>query len=174
MLWLPGVILLARRPRFRAEAAACALVPLLYLWFNSSLTTTPTDWRAGWGVGPRHLVATLPFLALGVAALFASEDAHRDGRLAWAVFAALAAYSAALMLVATAVRPEVPTWFDHPFADYLFPLFRRGQLGVNTIPIHTGYVHEQRQAWNLGEKLGLSGPRELLRWPRTSPRRARG
>ena len=77
MLWLPGVILLARRPRFRAEAAACALVPLLYLWFNSSLTTTPTDWRAGWGIGPRHLVATLPFFALGVAALFASADGTR-------------------------------------------------------------------------------------------------
>jgi hypothetical protein len=162
VLWLPGVILLARRPRFRAEAAACAAVPLLYLWFNASLTTTPTDWRAGWGIGPRHLIATLPFYALGVAALLAAVEDHTRRRVAWAVFAALAVYSTALMLVATAVHPEVPTWYDRPFAEYLFPAFREGRLAVNTIPIHTGFIHEQRQAWNLGEKLGLHGLVTLL------------
>ena len=156
LLWLPGVIALARRPRFRAEAAACALLPLMYLWFNSSLTTSPTDWRAGWGIGPRHLVATLPFFALGVAALFAAVDGP-PRRLLWAAFGTLATYSAVLMLVATAVRPEVPTWYDRPFAELLFPSFLGGLLAVNTIPIHTGFVHEQRQAWNLGEKLGLQG-----------------
>lgn len=161
ILWLPGVVALARRPRFRAEAAACALVPLLYLWFNSSLTTTPTDWRAGWGIGPRHLVAALPFLALGVSASFAATG--RRGRpLLAAVFALLAGYSVVLMFVATAVRPEVPTWYDDPYAELLFPSFLRGELAVNTIPIHTGFVHEQRQAWNLGEKLGLRGLATLL------------
>lgn len=155
-LWLPGVIALARRPRFRAEAAACAAIPLLYLWFNSSLTTSPTDWRAGWGLGPRHLVATLPFFALAVAALFASPDRARR-RLAAAALGLLAAVSIGFMFVATAVRPEVPTWYDRPFADFLWPSFAHGELGVNTIPIHTGFVHEQRQAWNLGEKLGLAG-----------------
>jgi hypothetical protein len=161
LLWLPGVILLARRKRFRAEAAACALVPILYLWFNSSLTTSPTDWRAGWGIGPRHLVAALPFVALGVAALFASAIGT-SRRVTWAAFAVLAAYSIALMLIATAVRPEVPTWYDRPFGEFLWPAFRKGQLALNTIPIHTGFVHEQRQAWNLGEKLGLQGLATLL------------
>ncbi len=161
VLWIPGVIVLARRPHFRAEAAACALVPLFYLWFNSSLTTSPVDWHAGWGIGPRHVAASLPFFALGVAGLFAC--ASRGARTAlWAVFGALAAYSAALMLIATAVHPEVPTWYDRPFSDYLWPLFRHGALGVNTLPIHTGFVHEQRQAWNLGEKLGLHGLASLL------------
>ena len=161
ILWVPGVIALARRPRFRAEAAACAALPLLYLWFNSSLTTSPTDWRAGWGIGPRHLVATLPFVALAVAALFASADVRRR-RVAGAALAVLATYSAALMLVATAVRPEVPTWYDRPFAEYLLPSFVQGALAVNTIPIHTGFVHEQRQAWNLGEKMGLEGLASLV------------
>jgi hypothetical protein len=160
-LAVPGVIVLARRPRLRAEAAACALAPLLYLWFNASLTTSPTDWRAGWGIGPRHLVAILPFLALGVASLFAA--ARGRGRAAlWTVFALLVAWSATRMFVATAVRPEVPTWYDSPFHDYLFPLFRQGALAVNTIPIHTGFVHEQRQAWNLGEKMGLEGLATLV------------
>jgi hypothetical protein len=83
-------------------------------------------------------------------------------RATWTVFAGLAAYSAALMLVATAVRPEVPTWYDRPFGEYLFPAFLNGELAVNTIPIHTGFVHEQRQAWNLGEKLGLAGLASLV------------
>ncbi len=161
LLWLPGVIALGRRPRFRAEAVACALVPLLYLWFNSSLTTTPSDWHAGWGIGPRHLVAALPFLALGVAALFAAAR-DRQRRVLAVLFAALAGYAIILMLVATAVRPEVPTWYDYPFAELLFPSFLGGQLAINTIPIHTGFIHEQRQAWNLGEKLGLQGLATLL------------
>jgi hypothetical protein len=161
LLWIPGVIVLARRQRFRAEAAACALIPIVYLWFNSSLTTTPTDWRAGWGIGPRHLVAALPFFALGVAALFATADAWWR-RILWWAFALLAGYSAVLMFVATAVRPEVPTWYDDPFRELLFPSFLGGQLAVNTIPIHTGFIHEQRQAWNLGEKLGLEGLATLL------------
>ncbi len=161
VLWLPGVIALARRKEFRAEATACALVPLAYLWFNSSLTTSPTDWRAGWGIGPRHLVATLPFVSLGVAALFASTDRVRQ-RLTGVALAVLGLYSIALMLVATAVRPEVPTWYDFPFAEYLLPSFREGALGINTIPFHSGSVHEQRQAWNLGEKLGLEGLTSLV------------
>ena len=161
VLWLPGVIALARRPRFRAEAAACALAPLLYLWFNSSLTTTPTDWRAGWGIGPRHLVAALPFFALGVAGLFAAVTPKRR-RILGGVFAVLAAWSMTTMFVATAVRPEVPTWHDDPFRELLFPSFLAGDLAVNTIPIHTGFIHEQRQAWNLGEKLGLTGLATLL------------
>jgi len=160
-LWIPGVIALGRRERFRAEAIACALVPLAYLWFNSSLTTSPTDWRAGWGIGPRHLVATLPFYALAVAALFASpQRLHR--RIAGAALGLLGAYSIAIMFVATAVRPEVPTWYDYPYAELLWPSFRDGALGINTIPFHSGPIHEQRQAWNLGEKLGLSGLASLV------------
>jgi hypothetical protein len=160
-LWIPGAIALARVPHLRAEAAVIALVPAAYLAFNSALTTSPVDWHAGWGIGPRHVVASLPFVALGVAGLFA-RTTGRARPVLWLVFATLAAWSAGLMFVATAVRPEVPTWYDRPFADYLWPLFREGSLGVNTIPIHTGFVHEQRQAWNLGEVLGLAGLSSLL------------
>jgi hypothetical protein len=56
----------------------------------------------------------------------------------------------------------VPTWYDRPFGEYLLPSFWSGQLAINTIPIHTGFIHEQRQAWNLGEKLGLTGLATLL------------
>jgi hypothetical protein len=106
-------------------------------------------------------VAALPFFALGVAALFATADAWWR-RILWWAFALLAGYSAVLMFVATAVRPEVPTWYDDPFRELLFPSFLGGQLAINTIPIHTGFIHEQRQAWNLGEKLGLEGLATLL------------
>jgi hypothetical protein len=96
-----------------------------------------------------------------VAALFATAEARRR-RVAGATLGVLAAYSAALMLVATAVRPEAPTWYDRPFGEYLWPSFLRGELGINTIAIHTGFIHEQRQAWNLGEKLGLPGLASLI------------
>ena len=156
ILAVPGAIALARVTRFRAEAVVVILVPAAYVAFNSALSTSPVDWHAGWGIGPRHVIASLPFVALAVAALFARTTGRaRVGT--WIAFVPLAVYSAALMLIATAVRPDVPTWYDRPFADYLWPLFRDGSLGVNTLPIHTGFVHEQRQAWNLGEVIGLGG-----------------
>ena len=64
------------------------------------------------------------------------------------------------MLVATAVLPEVPV--DDPFEDYLLPRWRADQVAVNTIPVHTGPSNDDPTAWNLGQKMGLSGRASLL------------
>jgi hypothetical protein len=66
------------------------------------------------------------------------------------------------MFVATSVQPEVPRWYGRPFEDFLLPAFAEGRLALNTLPIHTGTVHERREAWNLGERLGLEGRAALL------------
>jgi hypothetical protein len=150
LLALPGGVRLWRGRRFRAEAAVMAVVPLLYVLLNAGLV----DWHGGWGTGPRHLVPALPFLALAAGGLVAGRA---PSRLEAAAYAPAVVYSAALMLVATAVQPEVPRWFGRPFRDYLFPAFAEGRLATNTLPIHTGSVHERREAWNAGELLGLEG-----------------
>ena len=71
---------------------------------------------------------------------------------------------AALMLVGTAVKPEVPTHIRQPFADYLLPRFWRGDLAVSTQSIDmAGHPeHGPAQAWNLGHALGLGGHATLV------------
>ena len=85
------------------------------------------DWHGGWGAGPRHLVPVLPFLALAAGGLVAGRTPGRAERAAYGV---LATVSAALMLVATAVQPEVPRWFGRPFQEFLFPAFAEGRLAT--------------------------------------------
>jgi hypothetical protein len=155
LLALPGGVRLWGLRRHRAEVAVAAAIALLYLILNAGLG----DWHGGWGTGPRHLVPALPFLALAAGGLLAGRTPARAER---AGYAAVVGLSAALMLVATAVQPEVPRWFGRPFQEFLFPAFVEGRLATNTLPIHTGVVHERREAWNGGELLGLEGLATLL------------
>jgi hypothetical protein len=155
LLALPGAVRLWRRGRLRAEATVVAAVSLLYVALNAGLV----DWHGGWGTGPRHLVPALPFLALAAGGLLAGRTPSRPEAGSYGV---AVAYSAALMFVATSVHPEVPRWFGRPFPDYLFPAFAEGRLAVNTLPLHTGRVHERREASNAGEWLGLQGHASLL------------
>lgn len=146
----------ARRP----EGLACLGVIVLGLVFNSSLTQ-PGDWAAGRGIGTRHLVPSLPFYVLGLVGLIG--DWWRRPRVRAviaAAFLALVAMSARRMLIATAVLPEVPL-VDDPFADYLLPRWRAGEIAVNTIPV-AGPANEDRTAWNLGQRMGLDGRTSLL------------
>jgi hypothetical protein len=154
LLALPGALRLWRGRRFRAEVAVAGAVSVLYLLLNAGLN----DWHGGWGTGPRHLVPVLPFLALLAGGLAAGRI---PARIESVTYAALATVSAALMLVATAVQPEVPRWYGRPFQEFLFPAFAEGRLATNTLPIHTGRVHERREAWNAGELFGLEGRASL-------------
>ncbi len=160
LLAVPGAALLAKSRAFLGEGAVCGAIALSYIWLSSSLT----DWHGGAGLGPRHLVAILPFLALCVGGLFAMK-VSRGIRVAALVAAGLGAgFSMTLMLVGTAVKPEVPRAIEQPFQAYLFPHFMSGNLAINTqsIDMSTGRGRVVRQAWNLGEVAGLKGRLTLL------------
>lgn len=160
LLAVPGAALLVSNRVFRGEGAVCGAIGIAYIWLSASLT----DWHGGAGLGPRHLVAILPFLALCVGGLFAMK-LPRPLRAAAAVTAGLGVmFSMGLMLVGTAVKPEVPRAIEQPFQAYLFPHFMSDQLSINTqsIDMSTGRGRVVRQAWNLGEVAGLEGRRTLL------------
>jgi hypothetical protein len=153
LLAVPGAWRLGRA--HRAEAIACAAIFLLYLWMNTSLV----DPYGGWAVGPRFLVPALPFLA--VLAGFALVRPARPvlARAVPAIAGLAIAYSAAMMLMATAVKPELPLEVRHPFGDYLAPSFTRGWLATNTqgIDMITLPPDGPPRAWNLGQRIGLGG-----------------
>jgi hypothetical protein len=156
LLALPGAWLLVRDRRVRPEALVCVAVALLYLGLNVSLT----DWHGGWGMGPRHLVAGLPFLTV----LVAGVTAGRMRRGVAFVAGGAALFSIFLMLAGTSVKPEVPRVEERPFSAVLIPAFFEGRLAQNTqsIDMVTGRGHTLRRAWNLGELLGLQGRATLL------------
>jgi hypothetical protein len=161
LLAVPGAVIMARRPRLRAEAAVCIAVALLFVWLNASLV----DWQGGWAMGARYLIPAIPFLAVLAAGVALWSPAGRGLRIgAMLGLAALVGWSVFHMLVGTAVKPEVPVHIRRPFAQFLLARFYRGELAVNTqsidavAPSRTG----ERFAWNLGELAGLDGLASLV------------
>jgi hypothetical protein len=160
LLAVPGVWALLSDRRFRAEGAACVAVALLFVGLNASLS----DWHGGWGMGPRHLVAALPFLALAVAGIEVARVSAWMRTTVRAAGALAIGYSMFLMLVGTAVKPEVPRDVYQPYQQFLLPAFFEGRLALNTqsIDMPTGRGRQVRFAWNLGQQLGLAGGTSLL------------
>ena len=117
-----GVVLMANDRGRRPETCLFASVFAAYLLMNSAFN----HWHAGWTIGPRYLIPALPFLALPGAIMFA-----RLPRLT----SALALASCCIMLVATAVDPQVPTGIQNPLYDHVVRLFFGGRLEVNGLNI---------------------------------------
>ena len=160
LLCFPGAARMLARRRLRPEAAACAGCALAFLWLNASLV----DWDGGWMMGPRYLVTALPFLAVLAAGLALPGLPRLLAVAGGALALSAVAFSAFMMLVATAVKPEVPRAYSRPYQDYLLPAFLEGRLALNTHPVDR--VDEPpdgvKRAFNLGELLGLRGLASLL------------
>ncbi len=157
LLALPGWFWLWKRAR--PEAAVGLFVAGAFFWMNVSLL----DWQGGWASGPRYLAPSLPFWVVGVAGVFLAVTERHRKRLGWA-FVALAGLSAAFMLVATSVGPEVSERIERPYAEHLIPRFVAGDLAGNrqSFEMVRPAPNGPRHAWNVGERLGLEGLASLL------------
>jgi hypothetical protein len=152
LLAIPGAVFHWRAGR-RAEVGLGAAIFVLFVWLNASLV----DWQGGWAMGARYLIPCIPFLVLLAAAI------PRPNLAATAIVAALVGHGGFNMLVGTSVKPEVPTPIEQPYQDFLYPRFFRGELAVSTQGIHQkGAARKGRQAWNLGEQVGLGGVATLV------------
>ena len=144
----------------RRVAAVAGAIVLYYFLFNASYRY----WHGGWSYGPRHMAPALPFLASGLACLW--SRARRPLR---ALLLAGALVSGALTLVAVSTTAQPPGGMRQPLGTLLWPAFRDGDLSLN----HQSFLDTEadpdrlrgrslpRAAWNLGEKLGLSGHASL-------------
>lgn len=160
---LPGAVLLFRQTKHRAELYVATFIVVFVFWLNASLV----DWQGGWAMGPRYLITAIPFLVIMAAGLFLPK-AIGNARLKTAVAAALLGlglYSANMMLMGTAVKPEVPSHIKRPYDSYLRPSFSAGKLAISTqgIDMPNAPKRAEPKAWNLGQKvLGLSGRSSLV------------
>jgi len=118
-------------------------------------------WDGGYSYGPRHMAPALPFLSLGLAFLWS-----RAPIASRAALAAVALYGCCLTFVAVSTTAQPPDRYRRPVSELLLPAFVRGEMSLN----HQAFVERDivgrrdpvAHAWNLGERLGLSGWASLV------------
>jgi hypothetical protein len=156
-----GLVLMAFRPgRRRVAAIVASGIAVYFILLNASYAY----WEGGWSYGPRHAAPAIPFLCIGLAALWTAFP-----KAARPVLATLTAYGVAVTLVAVSTMPLPPANIRRPVTDFLLPAFRDGDLSLNTQTMVAGTVdtdfrahHEPKAAFNLGMKLGLDGHASLV------------
>jgi hypothetical protein len=146
--------------RRRLVALAALAIAVYYVLLNASYAY----WEGGWSYGPRHAAPAIPFLCIGVAALWTALP-----RLLRPFLALLGAYGIAITLVAVSTMPLPPNNIRRPVAELLWPAFVDGDLALNTQTFVAGSTNadfrahtEPKAAFNLGMKMGLRGLPSLL------------
>lgn len=155
-----GYIVILKNKKNRLIGLAAFTISLYFILIHASFI----NWHGGWAYGPRYMLDALPFFCLGLSAIW--MNAHRIVR---AVFTALVIVGAVQSFVAVSVTPQAPQFYFQPFRDLYWPAFQHGEFSLNHQSYHE-YEPEfpflrhpeygrypKRAAWNVGEKLGLSG-----------------
>jgi hypothetical protein len=153
-------IFLGQDARARGVAVVALSIASYYILLNAGYAY----WEGGWSYGPRHLSPAIPFLCIGLAALWTAAPRV----LRW-VLATLSVYGATLTLVAVSTMPLPPANIQRPVTELLLPAFRAGDLALNTQSVAAGTVdtdfrahREPKAAFNLGMKMGLTGHPTLV------------
>lgn len=155
-----------RMPELLPAAAGVAIYFVLLISFPS--------WYGGWCVGPRYFTPALPFAVLLIVPA---------ARLLPALFGAVAAGTALLMLITCITNPLFDERLEDPFRQYLFPTFLgavphemhnvfSSALGWSLIGAFWGYVIVWAAAggWIFHRLRGRGGPKRGALEP--SPRKA--
>lgn len=138
-----GFALLWRDPDARKSVVAAAAIAMYFVLLNAAFR----DWWGGSSFGPRYLSMGLPFLCLALAPLWTwSRSIVRS------MLGILALWGVTLSLIAVSTNPRPPFSLSHksPVQELLWPAFRLGHIPL------------QGDAWNLGQRAGLSGLASLL------------
>ena len=156
VLWLaiPGLVLLALRRGFRAEAALCATMIVAYLTFNACYGDSIVFWGGGASVGPRHVIPVLPFVAIPLCVGL---------RPLKVLFYPLAMISVFYMLLATAVEPRTPYRPVNPWSGMYLPAYLEGRFALADDGLfYPGEkVTENSTAFNLAKLAGVPGRWQL-------------
>jgi 4-amino-4-deoxy-L-arabinose transferase-like glycosyltransferase len=154
VLAIPGLVYFWRKPWKRADFMVIGGSIVVFILFNGSYGQSIIYWGGGTATGPRHMLSMVPLMTLALVFL---PDGFNPA------FAAMALVSAFLMLMATAVEPHLPYEYAHPFRDFIWPAYLRGDLAYNKSSYFGGSaIAGDSVAFNLGKLAGLPGPLQLL------------
>lgn len=120
-----GVVVMARRRDTRAVAVIIALAFIMQFAINAGYVY----WSGGWAVGPRHLVPTLPLLALTLAFAWPREGAAR------LVAVTLLVISFAISLICAGGGMFAPVQFHNPLLDWVLPRFLMPEALWRSAPV---------------------------------------
>jgi hypothetical protein len=115
-----GAVRMFRVRELRNEWWAALAVVILFFGFN----LTFNNWEGGFGIGPRYVVASIPFLAIWM--FFAPRRSI--------IWIALAVVSFANGFAATAVDPQPSGSIPRPLSQYIYPLLLKGEISP-TVPL---------------------------------------
>ncbi len=154
LLAIPALGYFLRRRELRAEWIVTVVGFVALILFNASYGESIVSWGGGTATGPRQIIAAVPFMVLTLAFLPAAAN--------WLI-AALAALSAAIMLMATATNPHFPYEYENPVRDFALQQFMRGDLATNRDAYFGGgMIVGDSVAFNLGKLVRLPGPFQLI------------
>ena len=147
-----GFALLVISPASRLEGIVAMAIAAYYVLVNASYYY----WDGGWSFGPRHMAPALPMMSLALALLWSrAKPALR------VLLVLLALYGAGLTFVAVSTTAQPPDTYHRPVTELLWPNFAKGRVSINWQAFVEDNLRERRDpeahAWNLGEKIGLTG-----------------
>ena len=155
LMSIVGVGFFAHAKRWRAEWIVTVYSFVALILFNASYGESLVSWGGGTATGPRQIIASVPFMVLGLAFVPAACN--------W-LLGAIAALSAAIMLMATATNPHFPYEYENPVRDFALQQFMRGDFATNRDAFFGGGdIVAESVAFNLGKLLRLPRPFQL--WP---------
>jgi hypothetical protein len=155
LLTIPGLYFFWRRKELRPEFLTVAIAIVSMTLLNASYGDSIVYWGGGTATGPRHFLPVMPFVVLAMAFL---PDLLNP------LLGALGLISAFMMIMATAIEPHLPYEYEHPFGDFLWPAYLRGDLAYNKSTYFAGGpIAGDSVAFNLGKLVGLPGWLQL--WP---------
>jgi len=116
----------SRRRAVRRATFAWALCAAALFGVNAGFV----EWRAGWTVGPRYLVACAPFFAFGSACMLERVSQHSRSRraLATGIGGGLALASVISIGTVGLVFDTLPESIQRPFAQFAYPMAFTGNV----------------------------------------------
>ncbi|GAN34978.1 MAG: hypothetical protein DYG83_06610 [Candidatus Brocadia sp. AMX2] len=150
-LLFPGIYFFLKKEAVSKEFLISAVITLYFFVFNASYR----HWDGGWSLGPRHLVAMIPFTVL-LSSFFIKQYPKIS------ICSTLASFFS--MLMAVSVTPETPSGrYRNPVMEFYFKNFFDSNLSLNKMPIFTNnFLGDTFNSFNLGNVLHLPDALSLV------------
>ncbi|MDQ1273170.1 MAG: hypothetical protein QG591_1800 [Planctomycetota bacterium] len=143
LTFFPGIYFFLRKEGASKEFLLFITIVIYYFVFNASYRY----WYGGLSLGPRHLVATLPFMVL-LSSFFIKQYPKIS------ICGVLVSFFS--MLMAVSVTPETPYGYKNPMLQFYFKNFFDSNLSLNKAPIFRTHISRDTfNSYNLGTLLHL-------------------
>ncbi|MDN3514979.1 MAG: PA14 domain-containing protein [Candidatus Brocadia sp.] len=150
LTFFPGIYFFLKKKGISTEFPLLVVIVIYYFVFNASYRY----WYGGLSLGPRHLVATLPFMVL-LSSFFIKQYPKIS------ICGVLVSFFS--MLMAVSVTPETPYGYKNPMVQFYFKNFIDSNFSLNKTPIfRTDISRDTFNSFNLGTLLHLPDALTLI------------